>query len=66
MKIVSLVIVLSICIGNAQSQWQLAGFGSSNTKCIAQHPQDTSTILAAVSDSLFHSSDGGFQDRRWR
>lgn len=59
MKIVSLVIGLSICIGSAQGQWQPAGFLGSNTTCIAQHPQDTSTVLVAVSDSLFHSSDGG-------
>jgi len=59
MKIVFLVIGLSICIGSAQGQWQPAGFVGSNTTCSAQHPQDTSTMLVAVSDSLFHSSDGG-------
>jgi hypothetical protein len=58
-KKVSVVFCLLVCIGSAQGQWQLTGFSSRSVECVAQHPQDTSIILAAVADSLFHSTDGG-------
>ncbi|MGB7055687.1 MAG: T9SS type A sorting domain-containing protein [bacterium] len=60
MKKVFLVLGLLICIGSAQGQWQPAGFSGSNIKCIAQHPQDTSTMLVSVVDSIFQSLDGGY------
>lgn len=60
MKIVSVVSVLLFCIAGAQGQWQQAGFSGRDVECIAHHPQDTSTILVGVVDSLFHSSDGGY------
>jgi hypothetical protein len=59
MKIVFFVISILVCLGSAQVQWQLVEFADRNVECLAQHPQDTSVILAAVADSLFHSTDGG-------
>lgn len=60
MKKVFIVVGLLICIGSAQGQWQQVGFAGRNVDCIAHHPQDTSTILVGVLDSLFHSTDGGY------
>jgi photosystem II stability/assembly factor-like uncharacterized protein len=60
MKRVFVFIDLLICIGSAQGQWQQAGFTGRDVECIAQHPRDTSIMLAGIVDSLFHSSDGGY------
>ena len=59
MKIVPIVICLLVCIGSAQGQWQPAGFAGRSVECVAQHPQDTSIVLAAIADSLYQSTDGG-------
>ncbi len=60
MKIVFIVLSLFICIGSTQGQWQEAGFAGRNVACMAYHPQDTSTMLAGIVDSVFRSSDGGY------
>ncbi len=60
MKGVILGLVLSVCVVFAQGQWELAGFSGRDVECMAQHPQNTSIVLAATSDSLFQSTDGGY------
>lgn len=59
MKRVFVVLGLLICIGSAQGQWQQTGFLGRDVECMAHHPEDTSTVLVGVVDSVFHSSNGG-------
>lgn len=59
MRKVTLVFLLLLGLAFAEGEWELVGFENSNVTCIAQHPQDTSVVLAALADSLFQSTDGG-------
>lgn len=60
MRKVFLGLLLSVCFALALGQWQPVSFSGRDVECMANHPQDTSTMLVAVVDSLFHSSDGGY------